>query len=293
MGSTTFTSPSLDVSIKIPSLSSSSQQQRRQEQLGGSNSSSSSPVINPYSTSSSSQAGPTAVVDSPPASTAATRPTYNKGPEVFTSFFPEEKVDEEPVHLLAPSANTTQPDVSLDDDGHHAVAALAAAAAASETARKPEVSSSPSPSSFQATATGAETKSHTSPSTKASSASKTKGSSSSSSTKRSSDAQSAKPPATPVKSKPLYSSFFSPFSSSPGDEGMSVLEQTAKMAEEERKADEKAAEDSAYGRLLADLTTEPMTVKEDVAETPVGLPFEMPWAASAPSLEQMDKRMVM
>lgn len=32
---------------------------------------------------------------------------------------------------------------------------------------------------------------------------------------------------------------------------------------------------------------------EDVEETPPGLSFDMPWAASAASLEQMDKRMVM
>jgi hypothetical protein len=34
-------------------------------------------------------------------------------------------------------------------------------------------------------------------------------------------------------------------------------------------------------------------VTEDVADAPPGLPFAMPWVASIPSLEQMDKRMVM
>lgn len=87
------------------------------------------------------------------------------------------------------------------------------------------------------------------------------------------------------------SSHLSSFPSSPTNLDKS---KSKELAQKEDEIDAiRAAQDSAYGRILADLTSTPMAItEEDVVDPPPGLNFRMPWAASVPSLEQMDKRMV-
>lgn len=81
-----------------------------------------------------------------------------------------------------------------------------------------------------------------------------------------------------------------PASTSDGKFDKSKLKE---LAQKESEADAvRAAGDSAYGRILADLNTQPMPVTEDVEDAPPGLNFALPYAASIPSLERMDQRMV-
>lgn len=83
-----------------------------------------------------------------------------------------------------------------------------------------------------------------------------------------------------------------PFPASTSD-GKFDKNKLKELAQKESEADAvRAAGDSAYGRILADLNTQPMPVTEEVEDAPPGLNFALPYAASIPSLERMDQRMV-
>eukprot|EP00624_Nannochloropsis_granulata_P007004 evm.model.NODE_5801_length_40303_cov_26.021786.1 len=214
---------------------------------------------------------------------------YSRGPELFTSYFPHELGEEEGVvspYLL--QLHQQQQQQELQQSAAAAVAATAATAAATTITAAPgrpadssnsESSSNSSDDSGSDTATifGADAVAPT----------KTKASWASGKIASVFSASSRNPTASTRPST-------SPLSSSPSSPTNLNRFKSKELAQKEDEIDAvRAAQDSAYGRILADLTSTPMAItEEDVVDPPPGLNFQMPWAASVPSLEQMDKRMV-
>jgi len=218
---------------------------------------------------------------------------YSKGPELFTSYFPHELGEEE--GAISPylqklhhqqQQQQQQQQQKFQQSGGAAVAATAATAAATTTiTAAPE---SPTDSSNSDDSNDSSNDNSTildgrnasaPPKMKASWASGKIASVFSASSRN--NTTSTRP----------SSSHLSSFPSSPTNLDKS---KSKELAQKEDEIDAiRAAQDSAYGRILADLTSTPMAItEEDVVDPPPGLNFRMPWAASVPSLEQMDKKMV-